>query len=57
MNFSIKGIFNCFGPDWYIHTDYFGNIFLKEAKRKGHKAWVSYDTLYIDGKSVKDESD
>ena len=30
---------------------------MKEAKRKGHKAWVSYDTLYIDGKSVKDESD
>ena len=30
---------------------------MKEAKRKGHKAWVSYDTLYIDCKPVKDESD
>ena len=30
---------------------------MKEAKRKGHRAWVSYDTLHIDGKPVKDESD
>ncbi|XP_060563100.1 uncharacterized protein LOC132722596 [Ruditapes philippinarum] len=26
---------------------------LKEARQKGNKAWLSYDTLYIDGKAQK----
>ena len=26
---------------------------MKEARQSGHKAWLSYDTLYIDGKAQK----
>lgn len=26
---------------------------MKEAKREGKKAWIAYDTLYVDGKAVK----
>lgn len=28
---------------------------MKDAKRAGKRAWLSYDTLYIDGKPVKDD--
>ena len=28
---------------------------MKEAKRNGKNAWISYDTLYIDGKAQKDD--
>ncbi|XP_060568531.1 uncharacterized protein LOC132727137 [Ruditapes philippinarum] len=28
---------------------------MKEAKRNGHNAWISYDTLYVNGKAQRDE--
>lgn len=27
---------------------------MKEARDKGKKAWIAYDTLYIEGKPVRD---
>jgi hypothetical protein len=28
---------------------------MKDARTTGHKAWIAYDTLYINGKAVKDD--
>ena len=28
---------------------------LRDAKTEGKSAWISYDTLYVDGKPLKDE--
>ena len=30
---------------------------MKEAKSRNQQAWISYDTLYIDGKPVRNNSD
>ena len=27
---------------------------LKEARQQGKSAWLSYDTLYVDGRAVRD---
>ena len=27
---------------------------MKAAQNEGHSAWISYDTLYIDGKAQRD---
>jgi hypothetical protein len=27
---------------------------IKAARKKDKRAWIAYDTLYIDGKAVKD---
>ena len=52
------------GSEFYVHEQFPPEIVakrkrlmpkLKEAKRDGKRAWISYDTLYIDGRPVKDE--
>ena len=52
--------------DYYIHEQFPKEVMdkrkkllpkLKEAKSSGKKAWLSYDTLYIDGEQFKAKSD
>ena len=51
------------GTSYYIHEQFPPEIVkkrrrlvpkLKAAQNEGHTAWISYDTLYIDGKAQRD---
>ena len=53
---------NLKGTDYFIQEQFPSEVVekrkklmvkLREAKKSGQKAWLSYDTLYIDGKAVK----
>ena len=57
-----KQSFNLKGTNFYIHEQFPPEIVakrkrlmpeLKKAKQQGKKAWLSYDTLYVEGKAVK----
>ncbi|XP_045214306.2 uncharacterized protein LOC123564644 [Mercenaria mercenaria] len=56
---------NLQGTNFYMHEQFPKEVNdkrrkllpqLKEAKRAGKKAWLSFDTLYIDGKPMRPET-
>ena len=51
------------GSEFYLHEQFPQEVTdkrrklvprMKEAKSQGKRAWISYDTLYIDGEAVRD---
>lgn len=52
------------GTNYYVHEQFPKEVNdkrrqllprLKDAKKAGKRAWLAYDTLYVDGKPVKDD--
>ena len=55
---------NLYGTSYYIHEQFPQEIIakrkklvpkMKDAIKNGNKAWLVYDTLYVNGKPVKDD--